>query len=72
MRIQFYTLVLLIIFAIPISHAQEAIFLIRHAEQIIDVEDPPLTEAGQKRATAWADILQKSGIRAVYTSKTRG
>jgi phosphohistidine phosphatase SixA len=71
MRIQFYTLVLLIIFAIPISHAQEAIFLIRHAEQIIDVEDPPLTEAGQKRATAWADILQKSGIRAVYTSKKR-
>ena len=71
MRYRFYTLVLLIIFATHPSHAQEAIFLIRHAEQMIDVEDPPLTEAGHKRATAWADILKKSGIRAVYTSKKR-
>ena len=71
MRIRFYTLVLLIIFAIPTSHAQEAIFLIRHAEQMLDVEDPPLTEAGQKRAMAWADILKKSGIKLVYTSKKR-
>ena len=71
MRVQFYTLVLLIIFATPPSHAQEAIFLIRHAEQMIDVEDPPLTEAGQKRAMAWADILKKSDIKVVYTSKKR-
>jgi len=71
MRIQFYTLVLLIIFATPPSYAQEAIFLIRHAEQMIDVEDPPLTEVGQKRAMAWADILQKSDIKVVYTSKKR-
>lgn len=71
MRIQFYTLVLLIIIVITPSHAQEAIFLIRHAEQMIDVEDPPLTEAGQKRAIAWADILQKSDIKVVYTSKKR-
>ena len=71
MRYRFYTLALLIIFATPPSNAQEAIFLIRHAEQMIDVEDPPLTEAGHKRATAWADILKKSGISAVYTSKKR-
>jgi phosphohistidine phosphatase SixA len=71
MIIRFCTLVLFIIFATPQSYAQEAILLIRHAEQMIDVEDPPLTEVGQKRAMAWADILQKSGIRAVYTSKKR-
>ena len=71
MRIRFCTLVLLVIFATPLTHAQEAIFLIRHAEQMIDVEDPPLTEAGQKRAMAWADILGKSGIKIVYTSKKR-
>jgi phosphohistidine phosphatase SixA len=71
MNIRFYTLVLFIIFATPQSYAQEAIFLIRHAEQMIDVENPPLTEVGQKRAKAWASILQKSGIKAVYTSKKR-
>ena len=71
MNIRFYTLVLFIIFTAPQSYAQEAIFLIRHAEQMIDVEDPPLTEVGQKRAMAWADILRKSGIKAVYTSKKR-
>ena len=65
------SLVLLIIFALPPSHAQEAIFLIRHAEQMIDVEDPPLTEAGHKRVMVWADILKKSGLKAVYTSKKR-
>ena len=43
--------------------------MIRHAEQVIDVEDPPLTEAGHKRAMVWADILKKSGIKVVYTSK---
>ena len=41
MNTRFYTLVLFIIFATPQSYAQEAIFLIRHAEQMIDVEDPP-------------------------------
>ena len=71
MNIRFYALALFIIFAAPQSYAQEAIFLIRHAEQMIDVEDPPLTEVGQKRAMAWADILKKSGIKAVYTSKKR-
>lgn len=71
MNTRIYTVFLFIIFATPQSYAQEAIFLIRHAEQMIDVEDPPLTEIGQKRAMAWADILQKSGIKAVYTSKKR-
>ena len=69
MNTRFYTLFLFIILATPQAYAQEAIFLIRHAEQMIDVEDPPLTEAGQKRAMAWADILKKSGIKVVYTSK---
>ena len=71
MRYQFYSVILFVIFAAPISHAQEAIFLIRHAEQMLDVEDPPLTEAGHKRAKAWADILKKADIKAVYTSKKR-
>ena len=71
MRFQFYSVILFVIFAAPITHAQEAIFFVRHAEQMLDVEDPPLTEAGHKRAKVWAGILEKSDIKAVYTSKKR-
>lgn len=71
MKHPIYIPVLLVFLAVPPSHAQEAIFLIRHAEQMIDVEDPPLTEAGQLRTKAWAEILKNSGISAVYTSKKR-
>ena len=61
--------VLLTFLAIPASHAQEAIFLIRHAEQMLDVEDPPITEAGQERARNWSEILKQAEISTVYTSK---
>lgn len=71
MRYQLLSLILLIIFVTPVVHAQEAIFLIRHAEQMLDVEDPPITEAGHERARAWAGILEKAAIKAVYTSKKR-
>jgi phosphohistidine phosphatase SixA len=71
MRYQLLGFILLIISATPAIHAQEAIFLIRHAEQMLDVEDPPLTDAGNKRAKAWAGILEKANIKAVYTSKKR-
>ena len=63
--------ILLFISATPAVHAQEAIFLIRHAEQMLDVEDPPLTQAGHERAKAWAGIFEKAGIKKVYTSKKR-
>jgi broad specificity phosphatase PhoE len=55
--------------ALPTAQAQEVIYLIRHAEKVKDVEDPPLTEAGLQRARAWAEILRDTGITAVYTSK---
>jgi phosphohistidine phosphatase SixA len=57
--------------ALPAAHAQQVVYLIRHAEQMLDVDDPPLTKAGHKRAKAWAGILEKSGIKVVYTSKKR-
>ncbi len=57
--------------ALPAALAQEAVYLIRHAEQVLDVEDPPLTDAGQQRAKAWADIIRDAGIKVVYTSKKR-
>ncbi len=57
--------------ALPAALAQEAVYLIRHAEQVLDVEDPPLTDVGQQRAQAWAGILRDAGIKVVYTSKKR-
>jgi broad specificity phosphatase PhoE len=55
----------------PVAYAQQAVYLIRHAEQAIDVDDPPLTEAGHRRAKAWASILRDAGIKMIYTSKKR-
>ncbi len=57
--------------ALPPAHAQEVVYLIRHAEQVLDVEDPPLTEAGHQRAKAWAAILRDANIKVIYTSKKR-
>lgn len=57
--------------ALPPAHAQEVVYLIRHAEQVLDVEDPPLTEAGHKRAKAWAAVLRDANIKVIYTSKKR-
>ena len=50
-------------------HAQEVIYFMRHSEQVLDVEDPPLTEAGHQRAQDWANVLRNAGIKVVYTSK---
>jgi broad specificity phosphatase PhoE len=69
MRYQLLSLILLIISATPIAHSQEAIFLIRHAEQVHDAENPPLTKEGLERAKTWAGIFQDADIKMIYTSK---
>jgi broad specificity phosphatase PhoE len=69
MRYGFLSLILLVISATPSAFAQEAIFLIRHAEQVHDVEDPPLTEEGFVRAKTWATVFRDTGINKIYTSK---
>ncbi len=71
MRYVFLSLILVVISATQLTYAQEAIFLIRHAEQMLDVEDPPLTEAGRSRAKSWVGILAEADIKAVYTSMKR-
>jgi phosphohistidine phosphatase SixA len=53
------------------AEAQQVIFLLRHAEQLLEGEDPPLTEAGQQRATALAALLKDAGINAIYESGIR-
>jgi broad specificity phosphatase PhoE len=50
---------------------QQAIFLVRHAEQSPDVEDPALTEVGDRRAQALAQVLKDAGINVIYTTERR-
>jgi len=72
MRYRLIGITLAILFsfsALPTAQAQQVIYVIRHAEKVPGVEDPPLTEAGHQRAKAWAGILRDAGIKAVYTSK---
>ena len=69
MRFRLLSVILLIVLFAPLAQAQKVVFLIRHAEQVLDVEDPPLTEAGQQRAKAWATILRDAGLDVVFTSK---
>jgi len=69
MRSQLSIVILFIIFVAPAAFAEEAIFLIRHAEQVHDVEDPPLTEDGFGRAKTWATVFRDADIKMIYTSK---
>ena len=54
--------------SVQLADAQPVIFLLRHAEPSVEVEDPPLTELGQRRAMALATLLKDAGINTIYTS----
>ena len=49
------------------TSAQEAVFIIRHAEKAAG-DDPALLPEGVLRAGRWADMLQNAGIDHVITS----
>ena len=52
--------------------AQEAIFLLRHTEQAgRGNTNPPLTEAGERRAKRLADVLKDAGIDVIFVTKTK-
>ncbi len=66
------TLVLGLLVAVLSAEAQEAIFLVRHAEQAgPGWKNPPLTEAGQRRAKALAEVLEDADIDVIFVSKWR-
>jgi hypothetical protein len=70
-RLIFASFSIFILAFVHLAEAQQAIFIVRHAEQSLGVEDPPLTEAGRRRATALAVMLKDSGINAIYESGIR-
>lgn len=49
--------------------AQEAVFVVRHAEKISD-SDQRLTDAGRARAQRLAAMLKDSGVSAIYATDT--
>ena len=56
--------------SVTITDAQQAIFLVRHTEQAgPGSEDPPLTEAGERRAKRLAGVLKDTGIDVIFVSK---
>jgi broad specificity phosphatase PhoE len=61
----------LILASVRHADAQQAIFLVRHAEQSVETEDPELTEVGKKRARALASVLKDAGINVIYTTDRR-
>jgi broad specificity phosphatase PhoE len=51
--------------------AQEAVFIIRHAEQVTEGDDPPLEAVGHQRAARLPVVLGNAGISAIYTSESQ-
>jgi len=49
--------------------AQQALFIVRHAEKVDQSKDPHLSEAGQARARALAALLAPSGAAAIYATE---
>ncbi len=54
------------------ADAQQAIFLVRHAEKATEANESgvPLSEAGAARASRLAEVLKSAGVTAVYVTDT--
>jgi broad specificity phosphatase PhoE len=49
--------------------AQDAIFVVRHAEKADSSRDAPLSAQGHARAALLAEVLRESGVRAVFATE---
>jgi broad specificity phosphatase PhoE len=53
------------------AHAQEAIYVVRHAERLDQSTDSPLSPAGTGRANRLRDMLRAAGVTSIFTSELR-
>jgi broad specificity phosphatase PhoE len=51
------------------ASAQEAVFVVRHAERQDDTKDSPLSPEGRARAARLADLLRDARITAVFVTQ---
>jgi broad specificity phosphatase PhoE len=51
--------------------AQEAVYLVRHAERVDDARDSLLSAEGRARAAHLAEMLRDAGITAIFVSEYR-
>ncbi|MEQ9315259.1 MAG: phosphoglycerate mutase family protein [Henriciella sp.] len=52
----------------PVEEAGYTLYLVRHAEKVLDVDNPPLTPEGEQRAAKLADLLEDAGIEHIYST----
>ena len=69
LRLTIFGVFLIILTAPQICFSQVTVILVRHAEKgTTPPKDPPLTEAGQRRANLLAWVFADSGIEAIYVT----
>jgi phosphohistidine phosphatase SixA len=61
-------LIALLLAALP-ARAQEALFLVRHAEKVDNSKDAALSAAGAARTEKLATMLRDAGIQAIFTTE---
>ena len=66
-----FALVLGLVLASSACHAQQTVFIVRHAEKGDDSGDAALSAKGKARAEALARMLVDARVTAIYTSNFR-
>lgn len=70
----FAALVAALALAVPVQarNAPTVVIVVRHAEKAaVEGGDPPLSEAGAKRAQRLVAVAEEAGVEAVYTTQFR-